>query len=80
VLHGADAVSRGAILASSRAEGSALALVDGAVGVVFAPGGRPQIVLAFTVSADGRVAAIDVVADPDRLCRLRLAPLPDISR
>ena len=75
VLQGADAVSRGAILASSRAEGSALALVDGAVGIVFAPGGQLQAVLAFTVNTDRRIAVIDVIADPDRLGRLHLTAL-----
>jgi RNA polymerase sigma factor (sigma-70 family) len=76
-LRGADAVSRGAILASSRAVDSGLALVDGAVGIVFAPGGELQVVLAFTVSADRRITAIDVVADPDRLRKLHLTALPD---
>jgi RNA polymerase sigma-70 factor (ECF subfamily) len=75
VLQGADSVSRGAILASSRAKDSALALVDGTVGIVFAPGGQPQVVLAFTVNADRRIAAIDVIADPDRLGRLHLYAL-----
>ncbi|HXS64726.1 MAG TPA: sigma-70 family RNA polymerase sigma factor [Streptosporangiaceae bacterium] len=75
VLQGADAVSRGAILASSRAGESELALVDGTVGVLFAPGGELQVVLGFTINSDRRIAAIDVVADPDRLRRLRLTPL-----
>jgi RNA polymerase sigma-70 factor (ECF subfamily) len=77
VLQGADMVSTGAIAASVRARHSQLALVDGAVGIVFAPAGRLQVVLALTVSAERRVTAIDVIADPDRLRRLRLTPLPD---
>src|SRR5215467_1829834 len=76
-LQGAKAVSRGAVAASVRAAESRLALVDGDVGVVFAPAGRLQAVLAFTVSPGCKITAIDVIADPDRLRRLRLALLPD---
>ena len=67
----------GAVAASVRAAESQLALVDGDVGVVFAPAGHLQIVLALTVSAARRITAIDVIADPARLRRLRLAVLPD---
>jgi RNA polymerase sigma factor (sigma-70 family) len=76
-LHGADAVARGAVLASGRAGESRLALVDGSVGIVFAPAGHLRVVLAFTVSQARRITAIDVIADPDRLGRLHLAVLPD---
>jgi RNA polymerase sigma factor (sigma-70 family) len=77
VLHGAELVASGAVAASVRAGRSQLALVDGTVGVVFAPAGRLQVVLAFTVGVTGQITAIDVIADPDRLRRLRLAVLPD---
>jgi RNA polymerase sigma-70 factor, ECF subfamily len=50
------------------------ALVNGAAGVVVAPGGRPFSVMAFTV-AHGRIVAIDSLADPDRLARLDLPEL-----
>jgi RNA polymerase sigma-70 factor, ECF subfamily len=76
-VRGAEPVASGAVTASVRAGRSQLALVDGNVGVVFAPAGRLQVVLAFAVSADGKVTSIDVIADPDRLRRLRLALLPD---
>jgi RNA polymerase sigma factor (sigma-70 family) len=49
-------------------------LVNGAAGVLVSAGGRPLSVLAFTVT-DGRIAAIDVIADPERLRRLDLAGL-----
>ncbi|HEY7360371.1 MAG TPA: sigma-70 family RNA polymerase sigma factor [Streptosporangiaceae bacterium] len=75
-LHGAEMVSRGAVASSVRAAESQLALVNGDVGVVFAPAGRLQVVLAFTVSPGRRITAIDVIADPGRLRRLRLAVLP----
>ena len=76
-FQGAELVSRGAVAASVRAADSELALVNGHVGVVFAPAGRLQVVLAFTVSPARRITAIDVIADPGRLRRLRLAVLPD---
>ena len=76
VLRGADAVARGAVASGGRAGHSQLALVDGTVGIVFAPGGRLQVVLALT-SRGRRIVAIEVIADPDRLRRLRLAVLPD---
>ena len=66
----------GARAASVRAGHSQLALVDGSVGIVFAPAGRLQVVLVLTVSAARRITSIDVIADPDRLRRLRLAMLP----
>jgi RNA polymerase sigma factor (sigma-70 family) len=77
VLRGADMVARGALLSASRAGHSRLALVDGSVGIVFAPAGRLQVVLALTVSTARRITAIEVIADPDRLRRLQLAVLPD---
>ena len=40
------------------------------------PGAVKKTVLALTVSPARRVTAIDVIADPDRLRRLRLAILP----
>ncbi|GAA3424028.1 RNA polymerase sigma factor SigJ [Streptosporangium sandarakinum] len=51
------------------------ALVNGTAGVVVAANGRPLAVMAFTVTG-GRIAAIDVLSDPDRLNRLDL-PLLD---
>ncbi|HEY2442764.1 MAG TPA: sigma-70 family RNA polymerase sigma factor [Streptosporangiaceae bacterium] len=74
-LRGAQAVAGGAVMAAGRASESVLALVDGAVGIVFAPGGRLQIVLALT-TGDRQITAIDVIADPDRLRGLELAVLP----
>ncbi|HEX5291069.1 MAG TPA: sigma-70 family RNA polymerase sigma factor [Streptosporangiaceae bacterium] len=75
-LRGAGAIAHGAVAAAARSEASWLALVDGSVGIVFAPGGRLQVVLALT-SRDDRITGIDVIADPDRLRRLKLALLPD---
>jgi RNA polymerase sigma factor (sigma-70 family) len=46
-----------------------LALINGAAGSVWAPGGRPRVAFAFTV-AHGKVVAIEMVADPKRLRQL----------
>jgi RNA polymerase sigma factor (sigma-70 family) len=45
------------------------ALINGAAGVVVAANGRPLSVMAFTVT-DGKIVAIDVLADPERLDEL----------
>ena len=47
------------------------------MGIVYAPAGHLRIVVALTVGETGQITAIDVIADPDRLGRLRLAVLPD---
>lgn len=75
-LRGAETVARGAVMSGGRAESSQLALVDGAVGILYAPAGQLQVVLALTVSGS-QISGIDVITDPDRLRRLDLALLPD---
>jgi RNA polymerase sigma factor (sigma-70 family) len=50
------------------------ALVNGAAGLVVAPGGRPFAVIGFTV-ASGKIAEIDILADPTRLRELDLTVL-----
>lgn len=50
------------------------ALVNGVAGVVVARDGRPLSIMAFNV-VEGRITAIDVLADPDRLRRLDLTPV-----
>jgi RNA polymerase sigma factor (sigma-70 family) len=77
VLHGSDIVSKGAFASGARAEQSQLALVDGSVGIVYAPGGHLQVVLMPTVSAEGKVVRLDVIGDPGRLRRMQFALLPD---
>jgi RNA polymerase sigma factor (sigma-70 family) len=76
VLRGAKLVARGALVSAERAQVSRLALVDGTVGIVYAPAGHPEVVLTFSVSPDRRITAIDIIGDPDRLARLHLADLP----
>ena len=77
VLRGAAKVARGAHSAASRAGDSQLALVDGEVGIVWAPAGHLQVVLRLTAGPDGKITVIEVIADPGRLGRLRLALLPE---
>jgi len=75
-LRGAEAVANGA-LAGARRAGSppvALALVNGKVGVVVAPRGRLTMAMQFEIG-DGRITAIDIVADPDRLRGLEVGLL-----
>lgn len=72
VTRGADAVARNAITFARIAEVARPALVNGAVGVVAAVGGRPTSVMAFTV-VGGKVAEINVLTDPERLAGLDLA-------
>jgi RNA polymerase sigma-70 factor (ECF subfamily) len=76
-LRGAQTVANVARNGARAATQSQLAVVNGAVGVVFAPAGRLQVALALTVSAAGRITEIQVIADPDRLRQLQVALLPD---
>jgi RNA polymerase sigma factor (sigma-70 family) len=50
------------------------ALVNGAAGAVWAPGGRPRAVFAFTVT-HGRIVEIDLIANIDHLRQLDLVIL-----
>jgi len=54
---------------SGRAHAAQLALVDGAAGLVWAPGGQPRVVFAFTLR-DEKIIAIEIIADPERLSQL----------
>jgi RNA polymerase sigma factor (sigma-70 family) len=76
VVRGAPEVAKRAI---TFAQPSALirpALVNGAAGVVVVADGRPFSVMGFTVTG-GKIAAIDVLADPDRLRQLDLSAFGD---
>jgi len=61
---------------AGRARFAQPALVNGAVGLVWAPRGRPRVVFDFTMTR-GKIVAIDLVADPERLRQLDLAVLDD---
>jgi RNA polymerase sigma factor (sigma-70 family) len=69
---GAEAVASGALRFRHLAPYVRPALINGAAGVVVAPHGRPFSIMAFTV-AEGKVVAIDALADAERLSRLDLS-------
>jgi RNA polymerase sigma-70 factor (ECF subfamily) len=73
-LRGAAAVANGARLSADRSRNSVLVLVDGVPGIVYAPGGQVEIVLAFSYR-DDRISGVEVIAAPDRLAALELAVL-----
>jgi ketosteroid isomerase-like protein len=50
------------------------ALVNGAAGMVTAPDGQPVAVMGFTI-VGGKIVAIDILADPERLRRLDIVDL-----
>jgi RNA polymerase sigma factor (sigma-70 family) len=54
-----------------RAHGAKRALVNGAAGAVWMPGGRLRVVFAFTIGGD-KLIGIDLIADPERLRRIDL--------
>jgi RNA polymerase sigma factor (sigma-70 family) len=61
---------------SGRARFAQPALVNGAVGAVWALRGRPRVVFGFTITR-GKIVEIDLLADPERLRQLDLAILND---
>jgi RNA polymerase sigma factor (sigma-70 family) len=70
-LRGVDAVAR---VFAGGARAARLSLVDGLAGAVVSVGGRPMAVFGFTVHG-GRVAAIEVLSDPETLAGLELEPI-----
>ncbi len=76
VVHGARTVAERASRYSRLSLIVRPALINGAAGVVVSQRGRPFSVMAFTVT-NGRIAEIDVLADPARLDELDLTVLGD---
>ncbi|GEL18185.1 RNA polymerase sigma factor SigJ [Pseudonocardia asaccharolytica] len=74
VIHGARAVAEQARTFGRLSPFARPALINGAAGVVVAAGGRPLSVMGFTV-AHGKIVAIDVLNDPERLADFDLAGL-----
>jgi RNA polymerase sigma factor (sigma-70 family) len=72
LIRGARAVAGGALAFSQFAPFARPALVNGAAGLVTVREDRPLSVMGFTV-VRGKIAEIDVLADPERLQRLDLA-------
>ena len=75
---GASSEIRGAAAVAQQFSGRARvarpALVNGAVGAVWIQGGEPRVVFAFTIT-NGKIIAVDLMADPERLGQLDLVVL-----
>ena len=78
-IHGARMWAQGAVAFSRMARFVQPALVDGMVGLVFAPRGKLSRALRFEV-AEGRIARVEVIADPARLKTLSLGVLKAAER
>jgi RNA polymerase sigma-70 factor (ECF subfamily) len=63
-----------AFFAHRRARAARPALINGAAGAVWAPGGQPRVAFDFTINR-GTIVAIDLIADPQRIRQLDLAIL-----
>src|SRR5207237_1342803 len=73
-IHGAAAVAGQALTFARFAYAAHPALVNGAAGLVNTADGQPVSVMSFTITR-GKIVAIDILADPDRLRRLDLTVL-----
>jgi RNA polymerase sigma-70 factor (ECF subfamily) len=71
-VHGARTWATSAVTFAARMQQAEIVLVDGSVGVVFAPGGKLSRVLSITIE-HGRVSRLDVIADPARLDQVELS-------
>lgn len=73
-IHGARNWVKRALAFSQHARFMEPALVDGEAGLVLAPGGRLSRAVRFTI-ANGKIVAVEVIANPERLRTLDLAML-----
>ncbi|CAM5509732.1 sigma-70 family RNA polymerase sigma factor [Streptomyces abikoensis] len=73
---GATEVASGAIMFSRFAAAALPVLVNGTPGVVAVADGRAMSVMAFTIRG-GKVTALDILTDPERLARIDLSVLTD---
>jgi RNA polymerase sigma factor (sigma-70 family) len=70
---GAEAVARAT---AGRTWGAQPGLIDGAVGLVWAPGGRTKAAFRFAIT-DGKIAAINMIADPEQVRELDIELVDD---
>jgi RNA polymerase sigma-70 factor (ECF subfamily) len=76
-VQGAAAVAKTRLARfAGRAQGAQRTLVNGNPGLMWAPGGRPRVVFDFTIKG-GKIVAISIIADPERLGQLELTVLDD---
>jgi RNA polymerase sigma-70 factor (ECF subfamily) len=73
LIQGAQTVARQALMWSRVEETLQRALIDGAAGLVAIRDGKPFSVMGLTVK-DGKIAQIDILADPQRLGELDITP------
>jgi RNA polymerase sigma-70 factor (ECF subfamily) len=74
VVYGAETLASNAITYARLAGAAQMALVNGVPGVVAMDGERVISVMAFTVRG-GKVTALDILVDPDRLAGVDVSPL-----
>ena len=78
VIAGAEAEVRGAAAVAAtfvgRAKAARLALLDGEPGLIWTHRGEVRMAFAFTV-LDGRIAGIELIADPARIAAMGVEPL-----
>jgi RNA polymerase sigma factor (sigma-70 family) len=72
-VHGAQAVAE---TFAGRARAAQPVLVDGAVGLAWAPRGVPQVVFGLAID-DGRIVEIEILADPELLAEMELVLLDE---
>lgn len=75
-VRGARNWAQGAVAYGHLLRAATLCLVDGSVGAVWAPGGRLNRALRFTMR-DEKISEFEIIADPARLELLEIAVLPD---
>jgi len=73
-LRGARNWAQGAVAFSRLARFMQTAVVNGSVGLVFAPNGKLTRALSFTIT-NGKIVEVEIIADRDRLQKLHLATL-----
>ena len=73
-VHDAESWAKQAVQAARGARLARLAMIEGSVGLIVAPRGRLFRVLRFTY-ANGRIATMEVIGDPERLKAIEIAEL-----
>jgi hypothetical protein len=75
-FRGARVVAKNALAFAERSRFARAVLVNGSVGLVMAPGGHLLGVGRLEIR-DGRIAVMELIADPERLAQLELAVLDE---
>jgi RNA polymerase sigma-70 factor (ECF subfamily) len=75
-IRGAEVWARGAVTAARLARFAQPALINGAVGLVFAPRGQLQRAIRLTIE-HGRIAQLQIIADSASLRELEISVLSD---